>query len=211
MEDFKVGDVVICIDDQGFDCLYKGEEYVVGTVWPSNNTITITVSPKEQCDVSRFKLKQEDTVIFSTGAGLVVSTGDWFVSDGSDPTLLTTPIKVVADMGVDFRVHCGGFYEVVGGQALTFPIKGCYKVVKGEQRNTHGDLMKAWAEGFDIQVYDTTLGLFGDIEDPYWHTNCTYRIKPTEGEETPQQRKIQEIEEKQIALAGELKALREEL
>lgn len=41
----------------------------------------------------------------------------------------------------------------------------------------HAELIKAWADGYEIQYQTDGSGWF-DIEDPSWHEDTEYRIKP---------------------------------
>jgi hypothetical protein len=43
----------------------------------------------------------------------------------------------------------------------------------------HSDLIKAWADGAVIEVYDTFLEKWGDVfhNDPIWDKTKSYRIK----------------------------------
>ena len=49
------------------------------------------------------------------------------------------------------------------------------------QRHKHADVIIAWAEGKDVQVWDFTQNEWGDvtIESPTWCKGLKYRIKPT--------------------------------
>ena len=45
----------------------------------------------------------------------------------------------------------------------------------------HAELIKAWADGAEIEQYDPRYKEHGWKlcgEDPYWDVNCQYRIKP---------------------------------
>jgi hypothetical protein len=44
-------------------------------------------------------------------------------------------------------------------------------------KHKHAELIKAWADGAQIQVKDCNL-VWDDREDPGWHPNREYRIKP---------------------------------
>jgi len=41
----------------------------------------------------------------------------------------------------------------------------------------HAAIIKAWADGYEIQYQTDGSGWF-DIEDPSWHEDTEYRIKP---------------------------------
>ena len=49
-----------------------------------------------------------------------------------------------------------------------------------KQRHKHADVIIAWAEGEDVQVWDSTQKEWGDvtIESPTWCKGLKYRIKP---------------------------------
>ena len=48
------------------------------------------------------------------------------------------------------------------------------------QRHKHADVIIAWAEGKDVQVWDFTQNEWGDVttESPTWCKCWKYRIKP---------------------------------
>ena len=48
------------------------------------------------------------------------------------------------------------------------------------QRHKHADVIIAWAEGKDVQVWDFTQNAWGDVttESPTWCECWKYRIKP---------------------------------
>lgn len=47
------------------------------------------------------------------------------------------------------------------------------------QRHKHADVIIAWAEGKDVQVWDHTINKWGDIPGtPTWREELEYRIKP---------------------------------
>jgi hypothetical protein len=41
----------------------------------------------------------------------------------------------------------------------------------------HAELIKAWADGAEIQVRLSSSGGWGDCHDPYWSDHVEYRIK----------------------------------
>lgn len=44
----------------------------------------------------------------------------------------------------------------------------------------HAALIKAWADGAQIQHFSYVFGTWYDVMDPYWSVNEKYRIKPQE-------------------------------
>lgn len=42
----------------------------------------------------------------------------------------------------------------------------------------HCELIKAWADGAEIQFFDESTNLWKDTEEPFWHCDLKYRIKP---------------------------------
>ena len=48
------------------------------------------------------------------------------------------------------------------------------------QRHKHADVIIAWAEGKDVQIWDFTQNEWGDVttESPTWCECWKYRIKP---------------------------------
>ena len=45
--------------------------------------------------------------------------------------------------------------------------------------HVHAELIKAWADGAEIQVFDEIGQSWWDMPNPDWHDNRQYRIKPT--------------------------------
>ena len=46
-----------------------------------------------------------------------------------------------------------------------------------EMKHKHAELIKAWADGAEIEVYQPAFGRWEEAE-PAWHTSFEYRIKP---------------------------------
>lgn len=44
--------------------------------------------------------------------------------------------------------------------------------------HVHADLIKAWADGAEIERYDEDFECWEDICTPMWHPKIKYRIKP---------------------------------
>ena len=42
----------------------------------------------------------------------------------------------------------------------------------------HAELIKAWADGAEIEIYSDTLDAWRYISTPTWHKDRAYRIKP---------------------------------
>ena len=42
----------------------------------------------------------------------------------------------------------------------------------------HAVLIKAWADGAEIQVRISAFGTWRDVPNPNWNLDCVYRIKP---------------------------------
>jgi hypothetical protein len=42
----------------------------------------------------------------------------------------------------------------------------------------HAELIKAWADGAEIEVCSDRTGEWVDVHEPYWAACCLYRIKP---------------------------------
>jgi hypothetical protein len=47
------------------------------------------------------------------------------------------------------------------------------------------DLIKAWWDGTEIEIFDTFSNKWIDIYEPSWATHCEYRIKPSQWEMKP--------------------------
>ena len=205
MRDFKVGDEVVCVSGEGSTRLSKGMTYTVS--WVGELFIKVEGLSGEWV-LGRFKLKEEDKQVNTQD----IKVGDWVVHKNSEFWLGKRPkqvLKVEKDHNSVWLHFDNGFL------ANSFNFR---KVEKGEQRNPHGDLMKAWAEGFTVEFWATDTEAWEVVETPIWCSSAKYRIQPAEPEDTENQRKIREIEEeqrnladKQIALSEEMRVLREEL
>ena len=44
-------------------------------------------------------------------------------------------------------------------------------------KHVHCDLIKAWADGAEIEYYDVTNDRWDNISVPSWHTETAYRLK----------------------------------
>jgi hypothetical protein len=71
----------------------------------------------------------------------------------------------------------------------------------------HAELIKAWADGAEIQMYSTGQLGWHDLEQPSWAVGLKYRIKPTK---TNKEIKLEEMEETARKLAEKIKAFRNE-
>jgi hypothetical protein len=47
-------------------------------------------------------------------------------------------------------------------------------------KHKHADLIHAWADGAEIQLYNGCVGEWQDMPNPAWSTDFQYRIKPLE-------------------------------
>ena len=47
-------------------------------------------------------------------------------------------------------------------------------------KHKHADLIHAWADGAEIQVFKQETKTWQDMVSPYWFVNEEYRIKPEE-------------------------------
>lgn len=45
-------------------------------------------------------------------------------------------------------------------------------------KHKHCALIKAWADGAEIEYYDVSSSRWADISKPNWHTETLYRLKP---------------------------------
>jgi hypothetical protein len=46
-------------------------------------------------------------------------------------------------------------------------------------RHKHADLIHAWAEGAEIEIYDLCIDQWNECSYPSFVNKCKYRIKPT--------------------------------
>ena len=47
-------------------------------------------------------------------------------------------------------------------------------------KHKHAELIKAWADGAQIQVFYNDIMTWGGVDNPDWHESLSYRIKPEE-------------------------------
>lgn len=47
-----------------------------------------------------------------------------------------------------------------------------------KQPHKHAALIKAWADGAEIETYDVVEGSWYSVDDPSWNRRFEYRIKP---------------------------------
>ena len=52
--------------------------------------------------------------------------------------------------------------------------------VKEIKPHIHCDVIKAWADGEEIEVFDRFLEKWIDSDNPYWNPELEYRVKPKE-------------------------------
>ena len=71
----------------------------------------------------------------------------------------------------------------------------------------HAELIKAWADGADIEIYITVTGAWQASPSPSWVKSHTYRIKPTKSAKDV---KLEKLEANMRKLADEIKELRNE-
>jgi hypothetical protein len=45
-------------------------------------------------------------------------------------------------------------------------------------KHKHAELIKAWADGAQIQVFYNDIMTWGGVDNPDWHESLSYRIKP---------------------------------
>lgn len=64
------------------------------------------------------------------------------------------------------------------------------------QPHKHADIIKAWADGAQVQCRGTCDTTWKDIgEQPCWFTNLEYRIKPVPREDVEMTRRISILQE----------------
>lgn len=82
---------------------------------------------------------------------------------------------VVVDNGVNFDVRWDYDGEV------TAPATFCLRKLESDRPTVrpHADLIKAWADGADVEYYDSSTMMWFLATTPDWHPSTTYRIKPS--------------------------------
>ena len=73
--------------------------------------------------------------------------------------------------------------------------------------HNHAELIKAWADGAEIQVYSTGLLDWHELEKPSWVVGLKYRIKPAK---SAKDTKLEELEANMRKLADEIKELQDD-
>lgn len=121
-----------------------------------------------------------DIIVTRNGMRWVCATSDTIrEKTGGDPDInyADAPIKA-------HRVDCGSFMtwkdEVPSDYAIVevIPAKTVRPQVQQKPRK-HSELIKAWADGADIECYDALTDTWEHISDPLWLSDANYRIKTT--------------------------------
>jgi hypothetical protein len=55
---------------------------------------------------------------------------------------------------------------------------GIHHTCQQKKPHKHAELIKAWAEGAQIQIFNEIQDKWEDTNPPWWITSCTYRVKP---------------------------------
>lgn len=101
----------------------------------------------------------------------------------------------------------GGNIRIIGmGSRLYDP--DFFELAKSVYPNPphkYAELIKAWADGAEIEIYYEGAKKWGSTKHPGWCEGYKYRIKPQKSEKDI---KIEEIETKMRKLADELKELK---
>lgn len=82
--------------------------------------------------------------------------------------------------------------------------------VPNPKRHPHADLIHAWAEGAEIQIYCSAKGVWLDVEYPGFLPKYQYRIKPELSKERAELAEVEQVSKLQAELQrrmGELEPL----
>lgn len=90
-----------------------------------------------------------------------------------------------------------------------------YKGFNGEdsfelvaQPRPHAEVIKAWADGAEIEFYNPAFSSWASVECPAWVEEFQYRVKP---EKSEAELKIEELEKEVDKIQQEIQKLKEEL
>jgi hypothetical protein len=96
-----------------------------------------------------------------------------------------------------------GMFQIVGG-AFDHDQEN-YRHAYPNPPHKHAELIKAWADGADIQRYSEGGVCWVDLKRPVWDSSNGYRIKPTEP--SPAEKERDEIRVEMERLTKRLEAL----
>ena len=121
-----------------------------------------------------------DTIVTRNGERWICATSATILEKvGIDPDINyeCDPIKAYSVDGDAFMTWKGGetgSYSI----ELVIPAKMLVKKIQKRPRK-HSELIKAWADGADIEWYDQVTKKWESISGPPWWEDAKYRIKTT--------------------------------
>ena len=127
-------------------------------------------------------------------------------------------VKVLYVINNESYLRAGNVHKVLEvnpDNSLEFCNNGCYwssdqfqlveDVCPTNPPHKHAELIKAWADGADIQC--KSVGSWYNILAPHWGNGVEYRIKPTK---SAKDTKLEELEASIRKLADEIKELQDD-
>lgn len=152
------------------------------------------------------KFKIGDKVVLTGGYGLASSD---LTKIGIVPEVTELTVTSVNHQRYHFRElplsvctsHYPG-YNGISESGITLVRKG---TTYPNPPHKHAELIKAWADGAEIQYKSNALGKWINSKSPMWGETAKYRIKP---QPTPQELEIGKIEEEMRKLADRVKELK---
>lgn len=103
----------------------------------------------------------------------------------------------------------GNHVKILGCSRLGQPIwfkEKCFAFPYPNPPHKHAELIKAWADGAEVEVEDAITGVWRYTQFPNWSKASVYRIKP---QPNPNAEKIAEIETTISQLQQQVKELKD--
>lgn len=100
--------------------------------------------------------------------------------DGRKARVLCTDLRGL--LPVAAAVEQGGFDVIhrvrLDGSTGWGGFQNALDIVNAPQRHPHADVIKAWAEGAEVEFRYTPECSWLDVENPAWTPEYEYRVKP---------------------------------
>ena len=121
-----------------------------------------------------------DTIVTRNGERWICATSATILDKvGIDPDIHYTndPIKA-------YSVNCDSYMTWEGDETGSYSIESVIPAKKvrhqtPQKPRKHSELIKAWADGADVEWYDPGTEKWESISGPTWREDAEYRIKTT--------------------------------
>ena len=121
-----------------------------------------------------------DTIVTRNGKRWICATSATIIEKvGIDPDIHYTndPIKA-------YSVNCDSYMTWEGDETGSYSIESVIPAKKvrhqtPQKPRKHSELIKAWADGADVEWYDPGTEKWESISGPTWREDAEYRIKTT--------------------------------